>query len=459
MTLAPSAARAVVIGAGFAGLMTAALLARHFAHVCVVDRDDTSAAPGLRKGVPQAAHVHALLQSGRQVLSRFFPNFEQKALAAGSLKLNVRTQWRTFAGTRWMDPTDTGLHILSQTRPLLEQLIRREVFAMPTVQSLRAKVTGLRVNDQGAVSGIWLNMGAGDESLTADFVVDASGRAGQTDRWLSAVGCAPPPTQVALPDVRYVSALFTRSVSRGPDLAGWLNFASAPETRGGILAPVEDDRWIVTATCRFGEAAPSDEGVFRAFLDRLRGRKIGGLLARERLKSGFATYRIAATYFRRFDLIEHRLPAGYVPIGDALATFNPIYGQGMSVAALQAEALQQVLASLGFAEGWRDRAAELYLARAMKPARWAWLLGQAADMEYPQYKGERSEEVTLLNRALRRAITLSIGRPQFMGHIDHMLHLLVPPESLYDIAAVSEALRPRDCTAHTVPIGQERITP
>lgn len=437
--------RAVVIGAGFAGLAAAAVLAGSFGTVFLIDQDEPLDRPHLRKSVPQAAHVHVLLQSGRDALSRLFPGFEEAALVAGSLKLGVRSQWRTFSARRWMDPVDTGFNVLSQTRPLLDHLIREWVVAYAAIRPIHAKVRSLEVDAlSGLVSGVWISNGTAEEVLAADLVVDASGRAGQADRWLAAIGCPAPVTETSFPDVRYVSAQFTRSMTSGPDLAGWLNFATAPETNGAVLAPVEDGRWIVTATTRFGDTVQSDEAAFRGFLNALADHQIGRLLARESLLSGFKSYRIAAVRFKRFDLMSGNLPAGYLPIGDAIASFNPLFGQGMSVAALQAEALQRSLATTSLSENWQRRLTEPYLTAATIPARWAWLLGQATDLNYPQFRGDISPEAVELNRALRRAFAVSLGRPGVMRSIDRVLHLLAPPDSLNEIPAVSMTLDERN---------------
>lgn len=431
MTAAPhTAPYAVVIGAGFAGLAAAAVLSNHFGTVFLLDHDDGLDQPYLRKSVPQGAHVHSLLQSGLDALGRLFAGFEATAVAAGAVRLKVRSQWRSFSAGHWMPAVDTGLQVLSLTRPMLDHLMRQRVLAHPAICSVQGKVIGLQTDAIGAVTGVHLQVGASMRILSAALVVDASGRAGQTDRWLAAIGHPAATVQTGQPEMRYVSGLFSRSVKDGPDLAGWLNLANAPASIGAVLAPVEQDRWIATATTRFGAAAPDDETTFRAFLAALPSDQISRLLARERLTERLRSYRIASVRLKRFDLLPQLLPLGYVPIGDSIASYNPLYGHGMSVAGLQAEALQQVLSHCGFAEGWREALRKAYIHRAMAPARQAWMIAQAADIEYPQYDGERSAEVIALNHSLRRAFMLSIRQPRVMAQIDGVLHLLAPLESL-----------------------------
>ncbi|WP_242406967.1 hypothetical protein [Phaeobacter sp. S60] len=418
-----------MVGSGFAGMVAAAALARVFGTVWLIDREGHADSPAMRKTVPQAAHVHALLQSGQDVLAEMFPGFERLAITNGSLPLKVRSGWRSFSAGRWLPPVDTGVQVLSQTRPALDHLIRQQVTALPAIRPVLGRAVGLLVDDLGTISGLRLLQDGTERDLAADLVIDAAGRADQGAAWLSALGYAAPPVETGYPEVRYVSGLFTRQIDRGDDLAGWLNFAAAPMTRGGVLAPVEGGRWMATATCRFDTPAPATPAEFRAFLEALPDDKIGSLLTTENLISDLKSYRIASVRFNRFDQAAQSLPRGYLPIGDRIATFNPLYGQGMSVAALQCQALWDALSQVTTAGAdcdWRRALATSYLSRALVPAEAAWLIGQASDMEYPAYRGHPSAAAISLNRDLRRAFAASIGRPERMRRIDRVLHLLEP---------------------------------
>ncbi|AUR07594.1 hypothetical protein [Phaeobacter inhibens] len=420
---------AAVIGSGFSGMVAAAVLARVFGTVWLIDREDHPDVPALRKTVPQAAHVHALLQSGQNVLEQVFPGFERKAIAQGSLPLKVRSGWRSFSAGRWLPPVETGVQVLSQTRPALDHLIRQQIADIAGIRPLLGRVTGLLADDAGAISGLRLLQDGAERELTVDLVVDAAGRAEQGAGWLAALGHTAPPVETGYPEVRYVSGLFSRQLGAGEDLAGWLNFASAPMTRGAVLAPVEGGRWMATATCRFDTQAPATPAELRAFLEALPDDKISSLVRDETLVSELKSYRIASVRFNRFDQATQPLPLGYLPIGDRIATFNPLYGQGMSVAALQCQALADALGQVTTADpssDWRAALAAPYLANAAVPAEAAWLIGQASDMDYPAYRGQHSAAAVALNKDLRRAFATSIGRADRMRRIDQVLHLLEP---------------------------------
>lgn len=432
--------QAIVIGAGFAGMLAAAVLAGHFQEVFLIEQDHLPATPEPRKSLPQAAHAHALLQSGHATLSRLFPGFEDRAVAAGGMRLHVRSQWRSCLRGRWTAPDDTGLTVLSQTRGLLDYLIRREISALPAIRHLAAKVCGLAQDSQGRVCGVSLQTGEGTRAvLNAALVIDASGRASQSDRWLSQCDFVPPPTETAHPEVRYVSAEFSRSVSAGSDLAGWLNLASAPQSHGGVIAPVENQRWIVTASTRFGDPVPTDEASFRAFFDALGDNRLGPLLRPERRLTEFSRYRVAATRIRRHDLSVKKLPPGYLPVGDVIASFNPVYGQGMSVSALQIGVLAEVLGSTVRADGWQSEVRDRFIPLAMRPAWWAWQLGLANDMSFPQFTASPSPEAEHLRSTLHRAFLVSTRSPEVRRALDRTLHLLDPPETVFELPVIAEA--------------------
>jgi len=424
-------AHIVVIGAGIAGLAACAAAAPHARTITLVEQDVLPEKAEARRRVPQSAHVHALLQSGRSALATLFPNLEQSALMAGSLNLAVRSQWRTHSGHDWMPPTDTGPMILSQSRPLLEQLLRQNILARPNVKLLCGRVLGFTASESGAIDAVQVSTQDKTTLLPADLIIDASGRSGRSLEWLSEIGVRPPPVEQSFPEVRYASGFFTRSVTSGPDLAGWLKLAQVPETRGAVLSPVEGGRWIATAIDRFSDAMPQTPDALRGFMQDLPDPHIAHLLENETPLSDVRGFRINAVRLRRFDAPNNNLPPEYLPIGDTIATFNPLYAQGMSVAALQALALSQSLERLPKSTNWQHALQKCYLPAAMEKADWAWLLGQAVDLGYAQFKGDRRPEAADLQTTLRQIFKASIARPHLCKRIDAVLHLLAPPTSLH----------------------------
>ncbi|PRY76674.1 2-polyprenyl-6-methoxyphenol hydroxylase-like FAD-dependent oxidoreductase [Yoonia maritima] len=424
----------VVIGAGIAGLMAAAAVAPHVDHVTLVEQDDLHHAPLVpRRRVPQGAHVHALLDSGRGVLDRLLPGFIEDAVAAGSLSLAVRSRWRSFDGHRWALPHDTGPVILSQSRVHLEFLIRQRVIALTNVQIKCAKVYGL-VEGQGVrLTGVQIATDSNALSqLPASWVIDASGRAGQTTKWLHDLGYDSLSETVASPDVRYASMILDRADTDNAPCA-WLQLAQAPTTRGLVLAPIEGGRWIATITDRFGAAVPKTA---EAFLQALMGdfdpkyRQICEDIAPI---GDVSRFHIGTVRLRDFE--SARLPSGFLPIGDAVATFNPLHAQGMSVAALQAEALGDVFADNSRRDG--QILQDTYLSQALAISRNAWQIGRAVDMSYPNFQADADPDARRQALALGAAFAAATVRPDMARQVDRTLHMLDPFSALTEPLATA----------------------
>ncbi|MBT9386247.1 FAD-dependent oxidoreductase [Pseudooceanicola sp. CBS1P-1] len=414
----PQALRhAIVIGAGIAGLTAARALARHMDRVTLIETDRLGSGAEPRRRVPQAGHVHALLDAGRQALEALFPGLEETAQEQGAVLLPVRSRWRSHDGHDWSAPQDTGPKVLSQSRPALEALLRARVRALPGLVLQEGRVEGLVAGTcppghAPRITGVRLSGGA---RIAADLVIDATGRAGRGADWLAAAGFDRPPETRSAPRVRYASTLFTRA-DRLP--SAWLKLASPPQTRGAVLAPIEGGRWIFTLTDRFGAAMPGDEAGLRAAILALGDGRIAALLSSERLLAPIRHFHIDTVRLRGFDSCPP--PSGFLPLGDAIATYNPLHAQGMTAAILQASALEEALAGDA-----RDAMTlrERYLPRAMGIARAAWRIGLAMDLTWPQFSGPADPQAEALARSLRAAFAASLLRPQLCPPIDRLLHL------------------------------------
>lgn len=413
---------AVIIGGGMAGLVAAAVAARHFEQVTLIDKDTLPVVPHPRKAVPQGNHVHALLKSGEMFLSELFPEFREEAMASGCLEFRVRSQWRTYGAKGWIEPVDIGLTALSQTRPLIEHVLRRLVSKLEIVTFITGTIEDLR--NGATTTGVLLSGGA---QLDADLVIDASGRGGGTLKWLASLNGPDVPVDAYRPEIRYASALFTRRINDGPDYGGWLMFTPAPERKGAVALPVENDQWLVTVYTRFGEPVPTSEGDFRGFLHALPDHKIASLIEGETAVTPLFTYAIPQVQFRRFDLVADAMPMGYVPLGDTIATFSPINAQGMSVAALQAKTLDQSLTKHRGDTNWRETVTRNYHEKAAVPAEWAWHLCQALDAGYENLRETISPPALDLSRTIRRVAENASTYPELIGAMGRAIHLLESP--------------------------------
>jgi 2-polyprenyl-6-methoxyphenol hydroxylase-like FAD-dependent oxidoreductase len=335
---------ACVLGGSIAGLLAARVLADHARRVVIIERDETEYADRARSGVPQGQHVHALLPAGRLWIERWLPGFTQEAQRLGAVLGTDEQMVIYFDGHPQARGGERGL--LGASRPFLEARIRTLVTALPNVSVLHAQATGLQYHDD-AVSAVRYTAGQQEAVLETDFVVDAMGRSSRLSVWLDEDGYDKPRMQRLPSGINYASALFERSTKADDlDLANALGIFSAPRPGSAVsvaaASAIEDEKWLVLLV-GYGQDQPGGSiEEFRAACAQLPAiyrEATSGAVARE-----VATYRQADSRRRDFHGLA-RFPARLVAVGDAVASFNPVYGQGMSSAALHASCLAEFLSS------------------------------------------------------------------------------------------------------------------
>jgi 2-polyprenyl-6-methoxyphenol hydroxylase-like FAD-dependent oxidoreductase len=426
-----------------AGLLAARVLAAHFDRVTVVERDSFPDSPQFRKGVPQSRHVHVLLGRGQQLVEHFFPGLIADLTANGAPTIMWPTEMLWLMPAGWCERFSPGLPFISVSRELLEWCVRRRLAASPRVTFLQDHdVTGLIASPNSrAVAGIE-HRARGQradalrpaERLLADLVVDASGRDSHTPRWLEALGYEPPAETRINSFLSYASRYYAPPAGFQADWKGLFFNAKPPRMpRGGALFPVEGGRWLVTLAGIGGDAPPLDDAGFLDFARTLRSPIMYEVIKRARPLTPIAGYRRTENQLRHYERLR-RWPERLLVTGDAACAFNPIYGQGMSVAAVDALALHRCLR----AQARRRPDGDLTgLARRFQKAvaecsATPWLMATGEDMRYPTTEGARPGFVTrLLHRYLDRvnlAATSNVAVNQAFGQV---LNLLAPPSSLF----------------------------
>jgi 2-polyprenyl-6-methoxyphenol hydroxylase-like FAD-dependent oxidoreductase len=430
--------RAVVIGGSLAGLLAARALRDHVDEVVLVDRDTFPAGSEPRKGVPQARHLHLLLVRGAQILDELLPGLTTELTAAGAVAVEWPADmlWQAAAG--WSSRFGSTVTLLSCRRDLLEQCVRQRVFAQDRLQVLEdTDVTGLLTNaDQSAVTGVQLRTRADGESrpLEARLVVDASGRDSHAPAWLTEIGYAPPRETVINSFLGYASRIYARPDDRKADWKALFLQPRAPRTtRGGGLFPIDGDRWHVTLAGVGRDYPPTDEAGFLAFAQGLRSPILFDAIKDAQPLTPISGYRRTESQLRRFDKLE-RWPDQFVVLGDALCAFNPIYGQGMSVAGEAALAL----------EGWLRRptsAQDLQRTLAGTVAS-PWLLATGEDFRYPTTEGGRPGPIVkLTHRYLDRVIAVATVDEVVLDAFVSVVHLVRPPSTLFRPGILARVLR------------------
>jgi 2-polyprenyl-6-methoxyphenol hydroxylase-like FAD-dependent oxidoreductase len=446
----PVFGRAIVLGGSIAGLLTARVLADHFAEVVVVDRDDLDAdltAP--RRGVSQGRHTHGLLVGGLRAIERLLPEITDQLTAGGGQCGNLlqRVAWH-IGGGRLM-PAKSGLVGIVGSRTLVESRIRQRVRAVPRVRTLcrhdiaglkttpdRARVVGARVTDRAS--------GASRE-MDADLVVDATGRGSRAPVWLADLGYPPPEEELVRIDLRYVTRVFRRSNELG-DLDAVVLAATPPQQRSGFVVATEPDRWMVTLAGCLGEQPPTDLEGFEDFARMLDSPAIADLIHRAEPLGEAETIRFPANRWLHYEKCG-RLPDGFVAIGDAVGSFNPVFGQGMTSAALQAEALGQVIARRAFqARTGADAAATLAgvpheaapCLAAVVAAPWALAVG--TDLRHPGMPAKPLPQ-RILDRYLDRLLVVARTDGRVAVAFAAVLNLVAPPQSLLHPMIAARVLR------------------
>ncbi len=427
---------AVVIGAGMAGLAAAWVLADRFARVTVVDRDSLPVGPDSRRGVPQSAHPHVLLAVGRTALERLFPGLTDDLVESGARWIDVVRDAIVWQLDGHRVRADSGIEMLCMSRPLLESRVRRRLAALPHVR-IRADtaVTALTGRSGERVTGVELT---GGEQLGADLVVDASGRGSRSDSWLRELGFPAAPESVVTVRMHYTTRLVRGRLDRlgGP---GMLVAAESPPVhrRYGAAFPAEGDSWFVTLGGYHGDRAPTDPEGFQRFAEELPESSIAELLRGAEPLSDPVGFSYPASRRRHFERLR-RLPGGYVAVGDALCSFNPVYGHGMTVAALEAIMLGECLDRHG---GTGAAVARDFYRRSAGLVAVAWDMAAATDFTYPGTTGPRPRGLAVTQWYQRRVVRASHASAEVVAAIVRVQHLLAPATSLLRPAMVAKVLR------------------
>jgi 2-polyprenyl-6-methoxyphenol hydroxylase-like FAD-dependent oxidoreductase len=432
-----SSNQAVVLGASMAGLLAARVLAERFERVVVIERDLLPPAGEHRRGVSQGRHVHGLHPRGREILEELFPGFTATLTASGAVRCDVLGNARWQLSGHQLRQAAIGLPGLLASRPFLEGHLREMVRRLPGVSFLEdTSVRGLAVTaDKRTVTGVEVSGPGGDPpaQVAAGLVVDATGRGSRTPAWLEELGYQRPVEDRVEIGLGYATRTYRlRPGALGDDQL--IVTASTPaHPRAGFLAATEGGRHMLTIAGICGEYPPTDPPRFDEFAAALPTGDIAAAIAGAEPLDDPVPFRFPASVRRRYERLA-AFPAGLLVIGDAVCSFNPVYGQGMTVAAAQAMTLRRLLARQAVPEARR------YFRAITAATGVAWDIAAGADLAFPQVPGKRSAKVRLVNaymprlhaaaaydQALAASLIRVIGlkdRPEGLLRPDRMLRVL-----------------------------------
>jgi 2-polyprenyl-6-methoxyphenol hydroxylase-like FAD-dependent oxidoreductase len=397
----PIGEHAVVIGASMAGLLTARSLTDAYERVTIVDRDALPTGLEGRRAVPQGRHAHALLPHGQACLDALLPDFSTELVAAGAPACAALEEMRFVIGGHPLARASMGASTILASRPFIEGHVRRRVRELPQVELIDGcDALGLTASRNGErVTGVRILRradGSAEETLAADIVVAATGRAARVPAWLQALGYPRPEEQRLDVGVTYASRRLSLPDNPLEGDKFVLIGARPGHPRALFLFAQEGGRWIL-GLGGYGREhrPPSDPDGFAAFACTVAPPDVREAIEAAGVADEIATHHFPTSVRRRYDRLR-RFPEGLLVTGDALCSFNPTYGQGMTVAAAQAVALRGCLE-----RGGSDLARRFFSAAAA-PIGHAWDLSVGADLALPEVAGRRSPRVRVINAYLRR---------------------------------------------------------
>ncbi|WP_158883784.1 FAD-dependent oxidoreductase [Amycolatopsis anabasis] len=418
---------AVVLGGSMAGLLAARVLAEAYDEVTVVDRDELTGAEHARRGVPQGAHAHALLAQGQQTLERLFPGLTEELSSAGIPMVDMGEMHWFLDGAPWR-PARTGLIVASVTRPFLEARVRTRVAALGGVRFLeRCDILGLETSaNRRVVTGARVRRHAadsGEETLRADLVVDCTGRGSRTPVWLDALDFAKPEEERVKIGLSYTTCEYDLPARPLKNDLSLIPLATPNSPRGAFFGRVGGDRHILSLTGMLGDRP---EAGLRGFLDYARSLPIPGIYDAIKDTEPVAepvAIRFPASVRRRYERLT-RFPERLLVLGDGVCSFNPVYGQGMTVAALEAMTLRRHLLAGGPPSPlrfFRDISGVIDA---------PWDIAAGGDLSWPRVEGERSAKIRMVNAYMGRLQAAALRDSRITGAFMRVAGLIDPPTAL-----------------------------
>lgn len=437
--LAPLGRRAVVVGGSLAGMLSARAVAPHFEEVVVLERAALDGELAPRMSAPQTFHLHVLLKGGENAMEELVPGFREAIETSGSVTLHPGQDFHSASELGVAKKFETEMRVHGQSRWLLEHCLRTRVLETTENLSLRTGVTvrGLvHDTEANAIRGLVIEADGARSELSCDLVVDASGRGEGAVRWFTALGIPVPEIEEVKVDFGYASTVLRLAEDPTRNWKG-IVVGNLPRVgaRGGVIMPIEPDaqgpRHICSLGGRAGDYPPGDVEGFVAFTKDLPDPTFHDALSSAEFLVPISRLIYPANRLRHYERMGEALPAGFVPVGDALCSFNPTYGQGMSSSALQARTLAETLAARTATDDLRTLV-QRHLDAAAEVVRLPWRQANYNDFLYPTTEGDRAmfseEEMTY-----RTQVGIAALKDDFVRDVSSAVqNLLVPFERLLE---------------------------
>lgn len=442
-----SSNHAIVIGGSMAGLLAARVLADYFDQVTIVDRDRFPEQPSTRKGVPQSGHAHVLLLRGQEILEEFFPGLEAELAAADAPFVDWIADCQMLGMKGWELRFPSDLVTRTCSRNLLEWTVRQRLANYSNIEFLQdSLVTELLSNKKrNTVTGVRIKLNHKSEikEIFANLVIDASGRRSNATKWLQALGYSAPQETSVNSFVGYASRVYQQPTNHQIDWKGLIIWQRPPEdSKGGMIYPVEKNRWIVTLTGAEKDYPPTDQDGFLEFARQMRSPALYEAIKNAQPISEIYSYRATENLFRHYEKLS-QWPEQFCIIGDAVCTFNPIYGQGMTVCALSALTFQQCLQKqyqnysdqnlTGFSQHFQKELVKVYEI--------PWMMATSEDFRWRTTEGgQPNMTIKIMHWYLDQIKLLTVNHPEIWKTFIEVLHMIKPPSALFKTSILLSVL-------------------
>ena len=421
--------QAVVVGASIGGLLGAAVLARHFERVVVLDGDCMDGASGkVRKATPQANHVHGLLSSGWSAMQQILPKLENRLRAQGVqwLHFGKELRWHHWGANK--AAFDEPMYGPFMSRACLESCLRAEVGELSNVCLREDCAVESLTGGAKRVEGVITKAG---ETMVADLLLDASGRRGMLLGSLEALGVERPRKETLNAGVRYCSCRFRPDPREPVDWKALFIVPKPPAKRSGAIFPMENGDWLVTLMSSEGDTMPSTHQEFMTFAESLESNDLFQAIRKIKPISSHSYYRYKES--RRLFYEERAMPKNLYAIGDAVCSFNPVFGQGMTVCALEAKMLGDLLG-----KGQLD--AERYFKSISPLVTQAWEMITVEDMRHEEFAKQRSVKIKCMQALTARVYEKASTDAVLNRLLYEVIHFTRPATDLCKPAALLRLL-------------------
>lgn len=437
-TSVSSSSHAIVIGSGIAGLLAAQVLTDYFDQITILERDHFPEKPQPRQGVPQSYHPHVLLVQGLLIIEKLFPGIKDELTRQGASSIDWTEDFQWLLMGSWAPRFPSGITSRACTRNLLEATMRQYVIKNQAVRLLEAsQVTSLLTNsDNSAITGVRIRNGNKQEiEIPAQLVVDTSGRESKAPKWLYNLGYEVPQETTVKSFLGYSSRWYQIPSSKTLNYKMLYVMPKAPEyPQGGVIHQVENGRLIVNLIGVGRNYPPTDEAGFLDFAKTMESPEMYEAIKDAKPLTPIYGYQRTENRWRHYERLS-RLPENFIVLGDAVCAFNPVYGQGITVAALGVLALEQCLKQqqrrsdktlVGLAKRFQKKLAKVNTI--------PWLMATGDDFRWPNTEGKRPNFMTRLMQLYIDKVMLVATKnknAEVQKVLVEVLNLLKPPTALF----------------------------